>query len=95
MPEEFRQILPPRPQLPLRQRLPLQPQNAVVAPLVSQVHSHRQPVRVGGKHDTWLCTGFCSSLSLSFATSSAITSLESRCTRPRAFAGFVFCPLVV
>jgi hypothetical protein len=41
------------------------------------------------------CAGFGPSLSLRFATSSAITSVESRSTGPRVFAGFVFCPLVV
>src|SRR5215472_2340697 len=39
---------------PLCQRLPLQPQNAVVAPLVSQIHSHRQPVPIGGKRALFL-----------------------------------------
>src|SRR5215467_3257326 len=48
--EQFRHILPPRPQLSLAQPLSLQSHNAVVAPLVSQVHPHRQPVPIGCRH---------------------------------------------
>src|SRR5262249_33521943 len=38
-------------------RLPLQAQNAVMAPLISQIYSYRQPVSIGGRRmpATWFC----------------------------------------
>ena len=36
-------------QLSLDQRFSLRPQNAIDAPLVTQIHSHRQTIQVGTK----------------------------------------------
>jgi hypothetical protein len=47
--EEFGKVLLRRTQLSLRQRFPLQTQNAVVAPLVPQIHTHRQTIEIGAK----------------------------------------------
>jgi hypothetical protein len=47
--EEGCQILLRRPQLSFRERFSLQSQNAVMAPLVPQIHSHRQTVEIGAK----------------------------------------------
>src|SRR5207302_1461293 len=70
------------------------PQNAVVAPLVAQIHAHRQTVEIGAK-PTSVCfspvlatTTFGSSFSLSFPTNSASTFFMSCCTGPRDFARF-------
>src|SRR5215469_7616267 len=92
--EEFRHMFPRRLQLPLCQRLPLQPQNAVVAPLVSQIHSHRQPVPIGGRRALWLFLRcllrrrFWPEPFAQLRYQLCHHSLESRCTGPRAFAGF-------
>jgi hypothetical protein len=93
--EKCSQILRRRPQLPFRQRFPLQTQNAVVAPLVTQIYAHCQTVEVGAKltalmlfSGTRCCTFFGCSFSFSFPTSSASTSFVSRCTGPRDFARF-------
>src|ERR1700734_855168 len=47
--KEFGNVLLRRTQLSLRQRFPLQTQNAVVAPSVSQIHTHRQTIEIGAK----------------------------------------------
>src|ERR1035437_10955630 len=47
--EEFGNVRLRCPQLSFRQRFPLQTQNAVMAPLVAQIHAHRQPVEIGAK----------------------------------------------
>ena len=93
--EEGCQILLRRPQLSFRQRFSLQPQNAVMAPLVPQIHSYRQTVEIGAKLPPGCsspalvaATFLRSSFSFSFPTSSASTSFVSRCTGPRDFARF-------
>src|ERR1039458_8820695 len=47
--KEFGNVLLRRTQLSLRQRFTLQTQNAVVAPLVPQIHTHRQTIEIGVK----------------------------------------------
>src|ERR1035437_9554940 len=47
--KEFGNVLLRRTQLSLRQRFTLQTQNAVVAPLVPQIHTHCQTIEIGVK----------------------------------------------
>ena len=47
--KEFCNVLRCRPHLSFRQRLSLQTQNAVMAPLVPKIYSHRQTVKIGTK----------------------------------------------
>jgi len=47
--KEFGNVLLPRTHLSFRQRFSLQSQNAVMAPLVSQIHAHRKTVEIGAK----------------------------------------------
>ena len=49
MPERIRQCPPASYATVLRQRFTLQTQNAVVAPLVPQIHTHRQTIEIGAK----------------------------------------------
>src|ERR1039457_6486959 len=44
--KEFPNLLPSRPKLPFAQRLSRETQNAVVAPLVPQIYTHRQTIQV-------------------------------------------------
>jgi hypothetical protein len=91
--KEFGNLLLRRTQLSLRQRFPLQIQNAVVARLVSQIHTHLQTIEIGrssprGCFSPALVVAFFfgSNFSFSFSTSSASTSFVSRRTGPRGFA---------
>jgi hypothetical protein len=69
-----------------------------MAPLISQIYSYRQPVSIGAgacalcgfASVVFSCAGFAPSLSVSFATSSAITSLVFPSTGPLAFTRFEF-----
>ena len=97
--EPFCKTLRRRPQLSLCQRLPLQPQNAVMAPLISQIYSYPSAgfdwgagacALRGFASVAFSCAGFAPSLSVSFATSSAITSLVFPYTGPLAFTRFEF-----
>ena len=80
---------------------PPQAQNAVEAPLVTQIRSHRQTIQLG-RSPPRCCSfpaladiAFGSSFSASFPHNSAITSLVSRCTETRDLSCFLHCSLFV
>ena len=97
--EKFRKSCLRRPQLSLRQLLSVQTQNAVVAPLVAQIHAYASDGPGWGEahladpllRHSLLPTFFGSSFSSSLATSSASTSFVSRRTGPRDFVCFDGC----
>jgi hypothetical protein len=91
--KEFCNVLRRRPQLSFRQRFSLQTQDAIMAPSVSQIYSHRQTVEIGAKPISRILfscpPGYLhGQLFPCFPTNSASTSFASVCTGPRDFARF-------